>query len=797
MSTEPALMSLVAVAKAIADKKVSSREVTRSCLHRIAQWQPSLNAFMAIESDQALAAADEADSALAKGHNRGVLHGVPLAHKDMYYDAGKVVSCGSLIRRDFVATTTSTALQRLKDAGTVRLGSLQMVEFAYGPTGHNPHYGAVHNPWHVDHITGGSSSGSGSAVAARLTFAALGSDTGGSIRMPAHFCGVTGLKTTVGRISRAGAMPLSQSLDTVGPLAQTVEDCALLLGLMAGADPEDLTASTLPVPDYMAATKGSIKGLKIGVPTAFYVDDLDSEVARILDETIATLKKEGAEIVKVELPDQRQLTAACQLVLATEAAAFHKRWMIERPQDYGAQVLMRLQNGLAIPAVSYLEAMRWRGPALSAYLAAVAGTDAVLVPVAPVPAPTIAESDVGNSPGAEAVIQRLTKFTRPVNYLGLPSLAIPSGFTRGGLPVAMQLIGRSFDEAMLLRIGAAFQRATDHHAQSAKTRMTNLVEIRNLNIRFSGERTVHAVNDLSLSLGEGEVLGLLGESGSGKSVTLRALMRLLPKKRTQISGSVNVLGRDVLALDDEELSAFRGQTVSMIFQEPALALDPVYTIGRQIAETVMRHEGKSQKEATARALEMLEVVRIPSAKRRLDAYPHEMSGGMRQRAMIALALACKPKILLADEPTTALDATVQIQILLLLRELQREFGMSVIFVTHDIGVAIEICDRVAVMYAGQIVEQGTLSQIVRSPLHPYARGLLASTVHGAKRGQRLETIPGTPPSLDKAPSNCSFAPRCGFAQPRCVERLPPNVEIVPERTARCILAEPAAIAAAN
>ena len=468
MSTEPALMSLVSVAKAIATKQVSSREVTQSCLHRIAEWQPRLNAFMAIESEAALKAADEADAALAKGNNRGVLHGVPLAHKDMYYDAGKVVTCGSLIRRDFVATTTSTALQRLKDAGTLRLGSLQMVEFAYGPTGHNVHYGAVHNPWNVDHITGGSSSGSGSAVAARLTFAALGSDTGGSIRMPAHSCGVTGLKTTVGRISRAGAMPLSQSLDTVGPLAQTAEDCALLLGLMAGVDPEDPTTSTLPVPDYMAATKGSIKGLRIGVPTAFYVDDLDSEVARILEETIATLQKEGAEIVKVELPDQRQLTAACQLVLATEAAAFHKRWMIERPQDYGAQVLMRLQNGLAIPAVSYLEAMRWRGPALSAYLAAVTGTDAVLAPVAPVPAPTIAESDVGNSPGAEAVIQQLTKFTRPVNYLGLPSLAIPSGFTRSRLPVAMQLIGRSFDEAMLLRIGAAFQRATDYHAQVPK-----------------------------------------------------------------------------------------------------------------------------------------------------------------------------------------------------------------------------------------------------------------------------------------------------------------------------------------
>jgi aspartyl-tRNA(Asn)/glutamyl-tRNA(Gln) amidotransferase subunit A len=463
MSTEPALLSLTEVAQAIAKKRFSSREVTLACLNRVAQWQPRLNAFMAIETDEALAAADAADAALAKGSNNGALHGVPLAHKDMYYEAGKIVTCGSHIRRDFVATTTSTALQRLKDAGTIRLGSLQMAEFAYGPTGHNTHYGPVHNPWDVDRVTGGSSSGSGAAVAARLTFAALGSDTGGSIRMPAHFCGVTGLKTTVGRISRAGAMPLSQSLDTVGPLARTALDCALLLGLMAGADADDPTAVAGALPDYMAATRESIKGLKIGVPTAFYVDDLDPEVERILDDTITVLKREGADIIQVELPDQRQLTAACQLVLAVEAAAFHKRWMIERPQDYGPQVLMRLQNGLAIPGVSYLEAMRWRGPALAAYLAAVAGVDAVIAPVAPVAAPTIAESDVGTSPDAEAVIQRLTRFTRPINYLGLPSLAIPSGFTKTGLPVGMQVIGRSFDEAMLLRIGAAFQRATDFH----------------------------------------------------------------------------------------------------------------------------------------------------------------------------------------------------------------------------------------------------------------------------------------------------------------------------------------------
>ncbi|HEY3795656.1 MAG TPA: amidase [Bradyrhizobium sp.] len=465
MSAEPALMSLVALAKAIAEKKISSREATQSCLERIAQWQPRLNAFMAIEKDEALAAASEADAALAKGASRGVLHGVPLAHKDMYYDAGKVVTCGSKIRRDFVATTTSTALQRLKNAGTVRLGSLQMAEFAYGPTGHNSHFGPVHNPWHVDHITGGSSSGSGAAVAARLTSAALGSDTGGSVRMPAHFCGVTGLKTTVGRVSRAGAMPLSQSLDTVGPLAQSAEDCALLLGLMAGADPEDPTAIAGPLPDYMAATKAPMQGITIGVPSAFYVDDLDPEVARVLDETVETLGREGAAIVKVELPDQRQLASASQLVLAVEAAAFHKRWMIERPQDYGPQVLMRLQNGLSVPAVSYLEAMRWRGPALSAYTAATAGIDAVIAPVSPIPAPSIAESDVGNSPAADAVLPRITRFTRPVNYLGLPALSIPSGFTKSGLPVGMQLIGRSFDEATLLRIGAAFQRATDFHAR--------------------------------------------------------------------------------------------------------------------------------------------------------------------------------------------------------------------------------------------------------------------------------------------------------------------------------------------
>jgi aspartyl-tRNA(Asn)/glutamyl-tRNA(Gln) amidotransferase subunit A len=432
VSADILALDLADLASAIRTGRIGSVEATRAVLAALDTTGRELNATARLWPDEALAEAEACDRERRQGRLRGPLHGVPLAHKDMYYEAGKVVTCGSIIRRDWVAASTSTALQRLKDAGTIRLGSLHMAEFAYGPTGHNAHYGAVHNPWGFDHITGGSSSGSGAAVAARLTFAALGSDTGGSIRMPAHFCGVTGLKTTVGRVSRAGAMPLSQSLDTVGPLARTAEDCALLLSLMAGADAEDPTAIGADIPDYLTALTAPLTGLTIGVPKSFYVDDLDAEVARALDETVATLKREGVRILTVDLPDQRQLTAACQIVLAVEAAAFHKSWMIERPQDYSPQVLMRLQNGLAIPAISYHEAMRWRCIALEAHLAATTGVDAVIAPVAPEAAPPIAESDVGNKPGAEAVIQNLTRFTRPINYLGLPSLAIPAGFTGSG-----------------------------------------------------------------------------------------------------------------------------------------------------------------------------------------------------------------------------------------------------------------------------------------------------------------------------------------------------------------------------
>ncbi|HEY1935274.1 MAG TPA: ABC transporter ATP-binding protein [Acetobacteraceae bacterium] len=314
-----------------------------------------------------------------------------------------------------------------------------------------------------------------------------------------------------------------------------------------------------------------------------------------------------------------------------------------------------------------------------------------------------------------------------------------------------------------------------------------IVDVRALTIDFAaGRGAIRAVCGVDMTLRPGETLALLGESGSGKSVTLRALMRLHPKS-ARIGGSVMVDGRDVLAMSAAALTAYRGKTVSMVFQDPGLALDPVYRVGDQIAETVMRHERCSRAAGRQRALELFERVRIPSPAQRLDNFPHEMSGGMRQRAMIALALACRPKVLLADEPTTALDATVQIQVLLLLRELQREFGLAIVFVTHDIGVAIEIADRIAVMYAGRIVETGSCEAVIRRASHPYTSGLLASRAHAAiGRDGRLNAIPGAPPDMAAPPPGCAFGPRCASFTAACAAGVPANVTIGPGHEARCI-----------
>jgi peptide/nickel transport system ATP-binding protein len=313
-----------------------------------------------------------------------------------------------------------------------------------------------------------------------------------------------------------------------------------------------------------------------------------------------------------------------------------------------------------------------------------------------------------------------------------------------------------------------------------------VVEVDDLTVRFvTRERDVTVVDGVSFRLDAGEVLCLLGESGSGKTVTMRSLLRLLPPY-ARIGGRIRVGDHDVIAMTERQLEAVRGPVAAMVFQEPMTALDPVFTIGTQVAETIVSHEGVSARQARARALELLELVQVPSAARRLDAYPHELSGGLRQRAMIALALSCRPALLLADEPTTALDATVQIQILLLLRSLQRELGMATIFVTHDIGVACEVADHVAVMYAGRFVETGPITAIIESPAHPYTAGLLQSTVHENSRGARLASIPGGPPDLAAQPPGCGFAPRCTLRHAACDAARPALEALGPGRAVRCV-----------
>lgn len=471
MMADPAELSLCEAAAAIRARNLSSVELTRAVIDRIGRWQPVTNAFVRLEEEDALAQARSADAALAAGTAKGPLHGLPLAHKDMYYRAGKLAECGSKIRKGWVAPATATAVARLHAAGSFTIGALHMAEFAYGPTGHNAHLGPARNPWNREHITGGSSSGSGAAVAARMVPAALGSDTGGSIRGPAHFCGVTGYKPTNGRVSRAHAMPLSFTLDTVGPLARSAEDCGLIASVIVGADPLDPTTLGTPAWDAAAAARPA-RGMTIGVPTRFYVDDLEPDVAKAMDEALAVFKAAGARIVTADLPDQAQVSAAASVIIGAEASAYHAAWLRLRAGDYGPQVRARLENGLAYTAVQYLEALRWRGPALARWLEAAGDVDVVLAPTAGAAAPRIADTDIDAGSVADAIIVGVTRLMRPLNYLGLPVLVVPAGRARGGLPIGLQLIGRPFGDEAVVALGTAFQRATDHHRRAPALAMS-------------------------------------------------------------------------------------------------------------------------------------------------------------------------------------------------------------------------------------------------------------------------------------------------------------------------------------
>ena len=314
------------------------------------------------------------------------------------------------------------------------------------------------------------------------------------------------------------------------------------------------------------------------------------------------------------------------------------------------------------------------------------------------------------------------------------------------------------------------------------------LEVKNLYTSFNtAGGTVRAVNGVSFSLEKGRVYALLGESGSGKSVTLRSVIRVLPKRRTEVSGEVWLDGVELLSLSEAEMRNVRGKRVSMIFQEPIAAFDPIYTCGKQIEEGILRHQGVTKSEATRKTRELLQLVQIPEAQRRSRSYPHQLSGGMRQRMMIAGALSCDPDLLLADEPSTSLDVSVQAQILALIRDLQESLGMAVIFVTHDLSVVAEIADEVAVMYGGRIVEFGPVVEVLQSPQHPYTQGLLEATVRGQRKGTRLVPIPGAPPDLTRLPPGCSFAPRCSHAHEDCLNEIPQERPVNEQHFARCVL----------
>lgn len=457
----PCELTLVEAADAVRQRRCTSRELVEAALARIAQWQPAINAYAALQADAALAAAERADAAVVRGAAVGPLHGVPLAHKDMFFRPGRRSSLGSRAAPP-AGDARSSVLARLDAAGAIELGTLNMAEFALGPTGHNAYLGDCRNPWQDQHITCGSSSGCGAAVGARLAWGSIGSDTGGSVRLPASACGVLGLKPTNGRVSLAGMMPLAPSVDAPGILARSARDVARLLGVVAGHDPADARSSRRPVPDYEAALPGGIAGLRVGVPENFFREDIAADVGRAVDASLRELSRLGATVLPVTVPAPEHLTELSRVLVYAEAAAVHGPWLREHAADYSPQVRTRAATGLAIPAAAYQQAQQLRPRLLRGFVSSVfAQCDVLHLPTLGIPVPTLAETDVGSTAAMWDKIAVLVRCTAPFNYLGLPALAVPCGFTDNGLPTSFQLVARPFDEAALLRVAHAYETTAD------------------------------------------------------------------------------------------------------------------------------------------------------------------------------------------------------------------------------------------------------------------------------------------------------------------------------------------------
>ena len=447
-------MTLLEAAAALRRREVSSAELTAAALQRIERLNPSTNAMQTVMAEAARECAKKADEELARGEGRGPLHGIPVAVKDLFRTKGVRTTGGSNLFADHVPDYDATVVEWLRTGGAVLVSKTGMHELAYGITSSNPHFGAVRNPWDRGRIPGGSSGGSGAAVAAGMVPMAMGSDTGGSIRIPACFCGVVGLKPTYGRVSRYGAMPLAFSLDHMGPLTRTVRDAGAVLNVIAGYDPRDQTSSRRPVENYVPDIAPSIRGLRIGMPENFYFERLDPDVDAAVRAAFRAAESLGARIVALTVPDIAAINTVARLILLAEASAQLEPHLEQRDR-FGADVLALLDQGRLLPATDYINAQRLRHEMQREFAALWSRVDCLFTPTTPITAPLIGETTVAAGGESEDVRLAATRLVRAINPLGLPAVSIPYGADRRGLPVGLQIVGRPFAEALILRVAQA------------------------------------------------------------------------------------------------------------------------------------------------------------------------------------------------------------------------------------------------------------------------------------------------------------------------------------------------------
>ncbi len=456
-------LTIARMAPLIRKKQISPVELTEFFLERIHRFQPKLNAFITVTANLARKQARQAEREILRGKYRGPLHGIPISLKDLFYTAGIRTTAGSKILRNFVPLENAVVVDRLYEAGAVLLGKTNLHEFAYGVTTNNPHYGPVHNPWDLRRVSGGSSGGSAAAVSAALGMASLGTDTGGSIRIPSAACGVVGLKPSRGLVSLHGVIPLAFSLDHVGPICRGVEDAALMLEVIAS--PAGRSSTTCPQGGRLVSRplRRRVRGIRVGIPRQYFFDRLDKNVRGYVLTACAILYQQGAELREVEFRGMKEAASLVGLITVGEALSYHWKWLRSRAKDYGADVRTRMEANRGQRTVDYLQAQERRKRYTQAFVKIFESVDVVAAPTLPVLPPLIGQKEIDWGHTREDVRAALLRMTRPGNLTGLPAISLPCGYTADNLPVGLQLLGRPYDEATLLRVAHAFERATPWH----------------------------------------------------------------------------------------------------------------------------------------------------------------------------------------------------------------------------------------------------------------------------------------------------------------------------------------------